>query len=275
MCTPSIFGKILTAAWMLLASGCVSSAIYHPSSTIGHTPAAASLAYEDVSFTAQDGVTLSGWWIPSENPRGTVLFCHGNGGNISSYLDSARIINELKLNALLFDYRGYGRSSGRPSEQGTYADADAAWDYLVNVRKVPPRKVILWGRSLGGPIAAWTAARHPAGAVIMESTFTSLPDLVADRFSWVPSWLFRNYAYDTRLYLEKVGAPVLVIHSPDDEVVPFAHSKRLYDSIKSPKVFLQIKGSHNRGFVLSRNELEASINEFIAGRIERPGEAAQ
>ncbi len=262
-------GLIVPATLVLLGAGCISSAIYHPTGDIRHTPEKARLAYEDVSFSSRDGVKLSGWWIPSDNPRGTVLFCHGNGGNVSSCLDSVELINRLGLNLLIFDYRGYGRSGGSPSEQGTYADADAAWEYLVDVRKIPPDEMVVWGRSLGGPIAARTASEHTSGLVVLESTFTSLQELVADRFFRAPSWVLADYAHDTRLHLGKVDAPVLVIHSPDDEVVPFAHGRRLYDAIKTPKSFLQIRGDHNTGFVESREALKTAVHDFISVHLGR------
>jgi pimeloyl-ACP methyl ester carboxylesterase len=170
----------------------------------------------------------------------------------------------------IFDYRGYGYSDGSPSEKGTYLDAEAAWNYLVTKQEIAPEKMIIWGRSLGGAIAARTAATHHAGLVIIESTFTSLKDLVNDRINWVPSWIVANYAYDTRHYLEKIDVPILIIHSPDDEMIPFKHGKSLYDSIKGPKAFLEIKGSHNRGFIDSKAEYESSINDFINRSWEIP-----
>jgi len=260
---------VVSLTLLLLAAGCVAKAIYQPTDAIRRTPEHVRLAYEDVSFATRDGVTLSGWWIPSEIPRGTVLFCHGNGGNVSSCLDSAVIINALKLNLLIFDYRGYGRSSGSPTEQGTYADADAAWEYLVNVRKIPPEQVVVWGRSLGGPIAAKTASSRQTGLVVLESTFTSLPELVADRFFRTPAWVLANYAYDTRQHLGKVAAPVLVIHSPDDEVVPFSHARRLFDAIGSPRSFVQISGDHNTGFIRSREAFQTALDGFISGHLSR------
>ncbi|MCU0577300.1 MAG: lysophospholipase, partial [Desulfobacterota bacterium] len=173
----------------------------------------------------------------------------------------------------VFDYRGYGNSDGSPSEQGTYRDGEAAWDYHVTARKIAPEKIVIWGRSLGGAVAARTAVRHQAGVLIVESAFTSVKDLVNDRFSWVPSWVMADYHYDTRESLGKVRVPVLVIHSPDDEIVPFQHGKALYDSIPGPKAFVEIKGSHNRGFIESRAVYESSIDEFIS-RYLVEGEAA-
>ena len=274
--TPRNAPLIVAAAFaVLLGQGCVGTALYHPESAIRHTPEHASLAFEDVSFSSRDGVRLTGWWIPAANPRGTVLFCHGNGGNISACLDTAIIVNGLGLNLLLFDYRGYGRSGGSPSEQGTYDDAEAAWEYLVNGRKVRPEKLIVWGRSLGGPIAAKTASEHHPGLAVMESTFVSLEQLVDDRFSWVPSWALSGHVYDTRRHLEKVGVPVLVIHSPDDEMIPFAHGRAIYDSIRGPKTFLEIRGDHNRGFVNSRKAYEAGIGDFLSKHLDAVGVSAQ
>lgn len=266
---------VAAALTALLASGCVGTVLYRPESAIRQTPEHASLAFEDVSFTSRGGVRLSGWWIPAANPRGTVLFCHGNGGNISTCLDTAIILNSLGLNLLLFDYRGYGDSKGTPTEQGTYDDAEAAWEYLVEGRKVRPEKVIVWGRSLGGPIAARTAAEHPAGLVVMESTFVSLRQLVDDRFLRVPSWALSGYAYDTEKHLGKVAVPVLVIHSPDDGMIPFAHGRTIYDSIRGPKFFLEIRGDHNRGYVDSRQAYESGISDFLMRHLDAPGVSAQ
>jgi fermentation-respiration switch protein FrsA (DUF1100 family) len=248
---------------VFFTSGCVSDAIYHPTRKVRSTPADVKLTYEDVTIETSDGVKISGWWVPAEKPRGTVLFCHGNAGNIGDRLDTLVIINTLRLNVLIFDYRGYGNSNSSPSEKGTYLDADAAWDYLVNEKKISAKQIIIWGRSIGGAVAARTAAKHSAGLVIVESTFTSLKDLVNDLFVWVPSWILANYSYDTTYHLLNVSVPVLVIHSADDEIIPFQHGKNLYDSINAPKAFLEIKGSHNHGFIDSLGVYVSSINDFI------------
>ncbi|HQI81172.1 MAG TPA: alpha/beta hydrolase [Deltaproteobacteria bacterium] len=252
----------------LLLGGCVSGAVYHPMGTIRHTPAEAGLAYEDVRFKAADGIMLSGWWVPAERPRATVLFCHGNGGNISSCMDTLMVCRRLNLNVFLFDYRGYGSSEGSPSEQGTYLDADAAWGYLTSERKLPPEGIIVWGRSLGGAIAARTAASRAPGCVIIESAFTSLPDLVNDRFWRVPDWVLEGYTYDTRSSLERINVPVLIIHSPDDEVIPFRHGRDLYGSIRGEGAFVEIRGSHNRGFIESMVLYESSIRAFLDGHLK-------
>ena len=257
----------------MFISGCVSKAVYHPTRTIRATPADIKLLYEDISLETTDGVMLSAWWVPAADPRGTVLFCHGNAGNMGDRLDTLQIINTLGLNVLIFDYRGFGRSEGSPNEKGTYLDAEAAWNYLVGEKEIAPGQVIVWGRSLGGAIAARTAAHHRVGIVVVESTFTSLKDLADDLFTWVPAWLLTNYAYETAHYLENLDVPVLVIHSRDDEIIPFHHGERLYDSLNGPKAFTEIQGSHNRGFLDSMSLYVASINDFIDHYI--PGKGAK
>jgi pimeloyl-ACP methyl ester carboxylesterase len=269
----NIIRALVLIAAALLAAGCISRVLYQPSREVRHTPSDIRLDYEDVRFAAEDGVELSGWWVPSAQPRGTVLFCHGNGGNISACLDSLLIIHRLGLNAFLFDYRGYGLSRGSPTEEGTYLDAEAAWNELVARRKIAPESIVIWGRSLGGAIAARTAAKHRAGILICESAFTSLQDLVRDRIGWVPSWAMGGYSYDTRAFLEKVDVPVLVIHSPDDEMIPYRHGKTLYDSIRGPKAFAVIRGSHNQGFIESETAYTSSIDDFIRKNLTSTGEA--
>lgn len=243
--------------------GCVEGFVYFPMRDMRLTPADAKLAYTNITITTQDGVDIDAWWVPAKSPRATVLFCHGNGGNISYCIETLAVINRLGLNALVFDYRGYGKSSGTPSEQGTYLDAEAAWNYLVTQQKIAPPQIIIWGRSLGGAVAARTAARHRCGLVIIESAFTSVPDLAQERIKWLPSWVLARYAYTTRRYLEQISTPTLIIHSPDDEIIPFAHGLTLFETLKGPKAFLEIKGSHNQGFMDSLAIYEAGIDAFI------------
>jgi fermentation-respiration switch protein FrsA (DUF1100 family) len=248
--------------WLL--SGCVSRLIYYPERDIRGVPADHGLAYECVDLKTKDGVTLSGWWIPACKPRGVVLFCHGNAGNVSYRLDSLLIFNRLGLSAFIFDYRGYGKSGGRPSEEGTYLDAEAAWHYLLQTRKIPPEDMIIFGRSLGGSIAAWLAQDHQPRILIVESSFTSLPNMVKDRFPWIPAMLVGNYQYNTRQYLQKAQCPVLIIHSRDDELIPFRQGQELYEVAKWPKAFLDISGSHNRGFIDSITRYESALDAFIS-----------
>ena len=153
--------------------------IYFPERAIYANPDEIGLSYEAVSFEASDEVGLVGWFVPAEQSRGVVLFCHGNAGNISHRLESIQAFNRLGLDTFIFDYRGYGRSEGRTTERGTYRDAEAAWRYLVEGRQVDPSQMVIFGRSLGGTIAAWLVQERPPKALILESTFTSVPDMAA------------------------------------------------------------------------------------------------
>ena len=195
--------------------------------------------------------------------RGVVLFCHGNAGNISHRLDSIRLFHELGLSVLIFDYRGYGQSSGKPTEQGTYRDADAAWDYLVEQRGISPAHIILFGRSLGASIAADLATRQSAAAVILESAFTSVPDVAATLYPWLPvRWLSR-YQYNTEKKLANIHIPVLIVHSQDDEIIEFANGERLFDVANEPKQFLELRGGHNDGFMVSGNDYIQGLETFL------------
>ena len=164
---------------------------------------------------------------------------------------------------LIFDYRGYGKSEGTPTEKGTYLDAEAAWDYLVNVRHVKPEKIILFGRSLGSAIAAEIAIRRKAGAIIIESGFTSIPDLGAKFFPHLPVRLISRYHYSTIDKVSMIDIPKLFIHSQQDELIPFEQGIRLFEKASAPKEFLQITGSHNEGFLISGKIYIDGLNIFI------------
>ncbi|MDD5008316.1 MAG: alpha/beta hydrolase [Syntrophorhabdaceae bacterium] len=237
--------------------------IYVPEKTITHNPHNIGLVYEEVSVRTKDGLSISGWYIPAKNEKAVILFCHGNAGNISSRLDSIRIFNDLSLSVLIFDYRGYGRSEGRPSEAGTYLDAEAAWDYLVNVKKIPPGRIIVYGRSLGGAVAAEIALRRSPAALIVESGFTSVPDLGQKIYPWLPVRLISKFRYATIDKIGTIKCPKLIIHSRRDDIVPFEHGRALYEKASPPKEFLEIRGGHNDGFLLSGMTYTGGMEEFL------------
>jgi len=160
--------------------------VFFPSREVITTPGAAGLEYEDVYFKSTDGQELHGWFIPADNPRGVLLFCHGNAGNISGRIESVSLFHNLGLSVFIFDYRGYGHSRGKPSEKGTYLDAEAAWDYLTALKKIDPEKIIIFGRSLGGAVAAWLANERTPGGAIIESTFTSIKDAGSEMYPYLP-----------------------------------------------------------------------------------------
>ena len=175
----AFFAVILAALLLPSGTGCKNRLMFHPYNQLVANPSAAGLPFEDIYFSTEDGVRLNGWWVAAPGGRGTVLFCHGNAGNISFLVETIAIYHEMGLDVLVFDYRGFGRSGGTPSEEGTYRDSAAAWKYLTVEKKVPPSRIILVGRSLGGPIAAWLSQDRSPGGLVLESTFTRAAD-VAD-----------------------------------------------------------------------------------------------
>ncbi|MFC1738500.1 alpha/beta hydrolase [Planctomycetota bacterium] len=249
----SIFA-VFFIAYVILALGLYfmqSHFVYSPVRQVEYTPGDLGLDFEDVNFEAEDGMKLNGWYIPSAGSKFTVLFCHGNGGNIMHRLDSINIFYELGLSCFIFDYRGYGRSEGRASETGTYLDAMAAYKWLRELKKVPPSDIIILGKSLGGSIAAELAGKVDAAGLVLESVFTSYVDIGRKFYPYMPVRWFAKYSYRTIDYVKKVEFPVMIIHSRNDELVPFEFGVELFEAANEPKEFVEISGSHNDGFLLS------------------------
>lgn len=237
--------------------------LYFPDRQLIATPEAVGLDFESVSITTEDDLRLSAWWIPANPARGVLLFCHGNAGNISHRLDSIRQFHALGLSVLIFDYRGYGESEGRPSEVGTYRDVTAVWRYLSAARGIPPDKVVVFGRSLGAAVAAHLAARVEPGAVILESAFTSVPDMAARLYPWLPvRWLAR-IDYPVAEDIQAIRAPVLILHSPTDEIIPYDMGRTLYELAHEPKTFVELRGGHNDGWLLSEPDYSAAVDVFL------------
>lgn len=235
-----------------------------PTRELVRTPEEAGLEHEEVRLQADDGVALHGWYLPGPGPEApVVLFFHGNAGNIGERLHTLRLFHDAGAATLIIDYRGYGLSGGRPNEAGTYRDAEAAWRWLTDNRGVASRRIVLFGRSLGGAIAAHLAARTRPAGLILESTFTSLPDLAAHHYPWMPVRLLARYRYDTAAYLGDVSCPVLVVHGRDDEIVPFAHAERLA-AIRPPVVELvALDGGHNDAFLLAGSAYRDILAAFL------------
>ena len=232
------------------------------------TPRAVGLDFEEVRL-ATDGATLHGWWVPATAARGAVLILHGNAGNISHRLEYLTMFNRLGYATLIVDYRGYGRSSGTPSEDGTYRDGEAGWQYLTEIRKFAPRDIVLFGESLGGGVATWLALRHPPRALVLASTFTSAPDLGAQVYPWLPvRWLAR-IEYGNRARIGQIAAPVLIAHSKGDDIVPFSHGQALFDAAREPKQFLELRGGHNDGFIFMREEWVREVGAFLERAAKR------
>lgn len=237
--------------------------VYHPQKTIEATPSGAGLQYEDVTFQTEDDIKLHGWFVPADSAALTVLYFHGNAGNISGRLETIQLLHRLGLNVFMFDYRGYGKSQGRPSEEGTYRDAQAAWNYLRSEQQLADSTIVIMGRSLGGAVAAWLSARESPAASIIESTFTSAPELGSDLYPWLPvRWLIK-YEYNTLEQLKQIESPVFMAHSRQDQVVPFHHGRALFEAANQPKTFIELRGSHASGFWDTGAKYREGLKQFL------------
>jgi uncharacterized protein len=242
-------------------AGLEKSLLFFPTRNIARTPEKIGLKFENVSLIAADHVKIDAWWVPHENARATLLFSHGNGGNISDRLDKLKIFHDLGLNVLLYDYRGYGKSEGSPSEAGFHADVQTAYDFLVKEHKIPPEKIIAYGESLGGSIAAHLAANNRVGALILDSSFTSLKDMARTHYPLLAGLV--QSSFNTLADTAKVQSPVLVLHSPTDEIVPYSQGKQLFQVANEPKQFVKLRGDHNSGFLKSRKVYVKGLDTFL------------
>ena len=237
--------------------------IYFPDRTVVFNPEYVNLSYEDIYYKTSDDVSINGWFIPADSSYNVILFCHGNAGNISHRLESIQIFNRLSLDVFIFDYRGFGKSAGSISEEGTYQDAAGAWNFLVDIKGYDPSQIIIFGRSLGSGIASWLAREKNSVGLILESSFTSLPDLGVKIYPIFPVRLLARFDYPTINNLRYIKCPVLFIHSKEDEIIPYSLGRENYTSASEPKEFLEIQGSHNDGFMLSKNIYMEGIANFI------------
>lgn len=244
---------------------------YHPSRAFLAGAADLERPWEDVNFVASDGVKLHGWFFPanSNSPRVhlAVLYCHGNGGNISHRLGSYEALLAAGVNLFTFDYRGYGNSQGKPSEAGTYLDAQAAHAWLRQ-KGFAAANIIAFGESLGGGITSELVLRETCGAMVLQNTFTSLPDIGAELYPFLPVRTMGTIRYDTHGKLPNIHIPVLVIHSRRDSLIPFHHAERNFAAANEPKWFCESTGDHNDGIV-DREKFLAGI-EQLCGALETP-----
>ena len=242
------------------------SQVYHPDRNLIATGEELGRPLEDFFVQTSDGVKVNGWFFPpadASSSRGGLAFliCHGNAGNISHRLELCRLLLSTGASALVFDYRGYGRSQGRPSEEGTYLDAQAAYNWLLH-RGFRGDQIIAFGESLGGAVAAEVAVREKLAGLILQNTFTCIPDIGAELFPWLPVRRLSSMRYDTCRKLPRIKVPVLVMHSRADELIGFRHCEKNFAVACEPKLFWELSGSHNDALSDSKGFLEG-IQKFL------------
>lgn len=255
-------------ALLLLLSVMQERLAFHPSRTVEFTPKSFGLEYADSRIRTADGVRLAGWWVPGSPEASAVLFLHGNAGNIGHRLDQIRGLHEAGLSVLIVDYRGYGQSTGRPSEAGLYRDAAAAWEYLTGTLGVPASRSIVYGESIGSAPALHLCGNPgpsgtPAG-VVVEGAFTSAADMAHRAFPFLPvRWILR-LRMDNLSAVRSLRLPILFIHGTRDEIVPVRMGRTLYEASVSPrKEMLEIPGAmHNTVWMTARQEVARKVGAF-------------
>lgn len=262
---------VALSAWLLLLEF-ERRNVFKPERAVTGIPADLGLEFEEIRFVAEDNVPLTGWWIPAPDARGTVLYCHGNAGNIGTRAQVGADLHALGVNVFLFDYRGYGRSGGRCSEAGTYRDARAAYE-VVRARyddaDEPP--VVVYGGSLGGAIAVQLALDRPVRGLVLENTFTSVPDLGERIYPWLPIRLLGNIRYPTLERIHRVTAPLLVAHSRDDELIPCSMGQLIFNRARHPKTFVELRGAHSEATWPQNPAFARELDAFLARCLKRGG----
>ena len=241
-----IIVAVIMAGLFVLVRYLESTGVFFPSRDLGLSPSVMGLPWDDAYFKTKDNVTLNGWFFKNPHASSTIIFAHGNAGNMSDRLFKIKFFYDLGLNVFIFDYRGYGKSEGKPSEAGIYLDAQGAYDYLQSQGRVNMKNIILYGASIGGAVAIDLATRRNAALLVVESSITNAQDMVKIFYPFVPSF-FLSLKFDSINKVRALKVPKLFIHSPDDEVVPYWVGQKLFEAAAQPKEFLKIHGGHNDG----------------------------
>ncbi|MBF0446011.1 MAG: alpha/beta hydrolase [Magnetococcales bacterium] len=252
-------GYGLLAAYLYFSQN---SQVYHPPKGHIETPKEWGVEYETVLLKSAD-YTLTNWWIPGGDENPVVLFFHGNASNISETQDYVKLFHSLGLGVFLLEYRGYGLSEGHPSEKGTQADAEAAWQFLQDKKNLPASQIIFYGHSLGGGVATGLAVKHPPAKLIIEGTFTSVPDVAAEIYPYLPVRLMAHIKYPNLERIKQIKVPLLIIHSDQDDIIPFSHGEKLFAAANKPKTFYKAHGSHHSGFSSAGAESLEVLKKFI------------
>lgn len=219
---------------------------------------------EDVYITTSDKLELHAWWIPNEKATHTFLWLHGNAGNITHRKYILEQLRTLDINILMLDYRGYGRSEGVPSEKGLYTDAEAVHDFLVSIKNIPPRNIIVFAQSLGTPVGAELMLRRECGGAILEAPFTNAKEMAMKIIPIPLGWAIKS-EFDTLSKIKKINKPILIVHGTADDIVPFEHGKRIFESANPPKTFVELPNiGHNDQWENANKKYLDSIKTFLA-----------
>jgi hypothetical protein len=253
---------LLVLALLALVRYLELKSLFFPMKLMESTPADVNLSYEEARFSTEDHLQLHGWYL-DRGASFTLLLCHGNGGNISHRLEKAKELYNLNANVFMFDYRGYGKSDGKPSEKGLYRDVQAAYRYLIDQKKIPARQIVVYGESLGGAVAVDLASKVVLRALVVESTFSSVRDMSKSIYPAVPSVLVRNI-FDSKTKIRSISVPKLMMHSGEDEIVPFALGEKLFAAAAEPKRFVKLRGGHNSCFLDDNARWREAIRNFMA-----------
>lgn len=241
--------------------------IFRPSRDLRADPSDRGLDFETLAIPTQDGLTLSAWYVHAQGSAGhsrpVLFYCHGNAGNISTRLAPIELFARAGFDVFIFDYRGYGESSNAPpSEAGLYEDARASWAHLVQSRGVAPQRIILLGRSLGGPVATWLASRVSAAGLVLVSSFTRLPAVAALRYPWLPVGVLLRHEFAQLERIDSVGEAVMIMHSQHDGLIPYGHGRQLFERAREPRRFVELEGDHGRGIVVSQSRVIPALVGF-------------
>ncbi len=220
------------------------TSVFYPEKKISYNPSMLGLSYEDIYFKTEDGVTLNGWLVKAPGAKTTVIFFHGNAGNIGDRVKKLLLYHQLGVNIFIVDYRGYGKSEGKPTEKGLYLDALAAYDYIQSRQDVSKEHIVVHGASLGGAAATYVVNKRPVAALILDSTFSNATDMAKRMYPFIPSFLV-SIKLDNMGNVRNLKIPKLFMHSPEDGTIPIRLGKKLFEAAAEPKIFLEIQGDHN------------------------------
>lgn len=246
--------------------------IYFPGAPLDITPAALDLPYEEVFLEPEPGVRIHAWLIKAAMgpARATILFSHGNAGNIADRLDRVRSLRDLRADFLLYDYRGFGRSTGAPDEEGTYRDGRAVYDHLINARGVDAGRLVLMGESLGCAISIHLALERKAAGLVLEAPFASIPHMAAAIYPFLPVGPFVRTRYDNLAKIPRLAMPLFVVQGTRDEVIPVQQGRMVFGAAPEPKRFLAVEGAHhNDVYLVGGKVYREALSEFI-DRVTEP-----